>query len=247
MKTILGYIIPVIPLLRTFKDQNRRFYVFIEQPLIGLITTPISAVFANWILKIPSQFNPEFVWSMVEVYISYQVATVIRDGVNTDPEISHLKKVILNWFYSAASYAIFTAGGKILAAHNQAELSFAYALVGFSFLWPLFSQTLSTYLWTPIFFAKFPKRKLLKLLFNPKISLKQLKLESANSWDQIWINWCQKRAHNHLQIRRVEYWFIKTGLAVIVAILMTTVYFIARWNLVGISALQPQILTQLFD
>lgn len=247
----LGYMIPVIPLARSVKNENRRFYVFIEQPLIGIATTPLALIFAEWLLGIHTAFNATFLRNTFEIYLAYQMAQVIRDGVNTDIHVKRHAKIFLNWFYSAVTYIIFTAGDRLAFAQNTSEKAYAYALVTFSLLWPVLSQFLSTVVWTPILFSKFPKKTLLKQLQLSSVNLSSLlklakekvrtlrkisgkdvtdELHDAQ-WNLRWTQWFHEK-----KIGTIRYWMIKTGVASLIAVLMTALYFLLRWSVVGLDA-----------
>ncbi len=247
---LFGYLIPVIPLARSLKNENRRFYVFIEQPLIGIATTPLALIFTEWFLGIHTVFNGTFVRNTFEIYFAYQTAQVVRDGVNTDIHIKKRAKIFLNWFYSAVTYIIFTAGDRLAFAQSSSEKAYAYALVTFSLLWPVLSQILNTILWTPILFSKFPKKSLLKQLQSNSVVLSSLlkeeqkkvhKLQKKSEkdftgelgeaqWNLRWIQWFYEG-----KIGTVRYWMIKTSVASLIAVIMTTLYFFLLFNMIGVD------------
>lgn len=242
MKDILALIFPIIPLLRSLKDRDRRFYVFIEQPLISVLVTFASLYISEELTHTAHSFNPVFIRNFLEVYLSYQLANIIRDGVNTDAQIRGRIKLLLNWYYSVLSYVIFTAVDRLARAKTEEERVFAWGIVIFSILWPIFSQTSSTYIWTPILFSKFPKRTLLIKLSDISLSLSELLKDEKDYWNIKWIYWFRKS--NTLKLKMIQYWLIKTVIGVLIGVLMTTVYYLLRWNLVGVDSLHPQILTK---
>ena len=239
----LEYLIPIIPLKKSFENVDRRFFVFIEQPLIGLFATPISLVLSEIFIGINIQFDLSFTRSVFEVYFAYQLAQLVRDGVNTDENIKNKYKVLLNWFYSVLSYSLFTAGDKLVFANTIDEKLFAYSLITFSFIWPIISQISTTYIWTPIMYHAFPKRTQLLKLFNNSINEVNftIKYNAENYLEKLfikkWINWFNKSNHNSNQLisKKIQYWLIKTVYASSAAIIMTSLYFTLRWLLVGIN------------
>lgn len=243
MPQILGYIFPLLPLIRSLKDQDRRFYVFLEQPLIGIVVTFASLYIAEVITNGSFVYNTNFWRDFFEVYMAYQLANIIRDGVNTDSHIKLRSKVLLNWYYSVISYVLFTAADRIAKAKNTEELVFAYSIVLFSIIWPVFSQAISTYLWTPILFSKFPKRSLLIRLSDISISQTELLKDEKDLWNIRWIKWY--RNSKNLKIKIVKYWFIKTLVGLVIGIAMTTIYFWLRWSLVGKNPDSPSIFVEM--
>lgn len=237
---MLGFIIPFLPLFRSLKDRDRRFYVFIEQPVIGLVVTLASLYIAEELAAKVHNFDAAFARNFLEIYLAYQAANIIRDGVNTDSTITGKKKVFLNWYYSVASYVLFTASDRLAKAKNEQELLFAYGIVLFSLLWPIFSQVTSTYLWTNLLFSKFPRRSLLVRLSDLSISQAELLREEKDVWNIRWINWFRKS--RNLKVRNLQYWIIKTVLGVGIGIVMTTLYYLSRWSLVGMQAGDPKFL-----
>jgi hypothetical protein len=171
---VAGHVVPIIPIFKTLAEADNLFYVFIESPLIGLVTTPLSGLTAELLAGHQIIFDKKFLQKNKEVYLSYQEANAIRNGVSIQRDIPENLRVWLNWWYSTAVYAWQTAGQKLAEAHTPQQKVYALSLVGYAALWPLFSQRVSQYVLTPILFSKFPKRSLLNELNSPAIKMSEL-------------------------------------------------------------------------
>jgi len=277
----LGNVIPVRPFFKTLSSSDKSFFVFIESPLIGLLTTPASSIIANVLSQAitgqPWAFDGRFLRDTAEVYLSYQGANVFRNGIAIDQSLTSSARSWLNWWLSASIYAATTAGDKIATAHTPAEKMHAGALVAYAMAWPLFSQRMGTMVFTPLLFSKFPKESLLTKIQNPSIPTAELveaqqktvaglkeKLESAPKethdekiayakikddlesaeYSLKWIGFYRRTDSKSTEwnpesipwsTRKAEYWSIKTGASMGTAIGMVSIYFLARWALVGKS------------
>lgn len=245
MKNIIGFVVPIVPLFRSLKDRDRRFYVFVEQPLISILVTFVSLYISEELTDIPHNLNLLFWRNFIEVYLSYQLANIIRDGVNTDLGIKQNLKVLLNWYYSVLSYVLFTAADRLAKAKNEQELVFAWGIVLFSIIWPIFSQSTSTYLWTPLLFSRFPKRTLLVKLSDISISLSEILKEEKDAWNIRWVKWF--RLSKKSNTRLVYYWFIKSSIGIVIGVIMTSIYYLSRWNLVGLDINKPKVFVKFLE
>lgn len=278
---VAGHLVPIIPIMKTMADRDRFFYVFMESPLIGAITTPVSGAVANTIhgdapfLGDMSKFYAQ----TSEIYQSYQGTQLIRNGIATNPHLTSRMKLVLNWYYSALVYALRTAGPEFAKAKTPQEMQYAYSLVAFSALWPLFSQQVGN-VTAQLLFSRFLTATQLRKIRDNTIKSEDLvretfaKVQSA----QAKLNELQansestkkelKKAKNELAValsqakwtfyfrtnvdkegrfafddnggnaslKRARYWGTKTGYSMIVAVAMTTLYFLLRWGSVGRSA-----------
>lgn len=167
---VAGHIIPVFPTLRSFSDPDKFNFLLVEGPVMGAVTTPAAVTLANALMGRPL-IDSLFFKHCFESFISYQGANVFRNGVNVDSRLSNNVKAWLNWWYSAAVYATVTAGPVLVKATTPNQRLFAYGLIAVHMIWPLFSQRMTTYVWTPLLFSKFPKFSLLdKIHSDPKWS-----------------------------------------------------------------------------
>lgn len=171
---VAGYIVPVIPLAKVLSNSDKTFFVLIENPLLGLINTPASVEVANLIGGKELGLDAKFLTETKELYISYNGANVVRNGVAIDNSLSQNARAWLNWWYSTAFYAWQTAGHKLAMATTPAERVHAWSLVVYSGLWPVFSQRVSQYILTPLLFSKFPKESLLKKIHDTNNTLESL-------------------------------------------------------------------------
>ncbi len=253
--TFLGYLFPVIPINDAVKNKNKGFFLFIEQPALGIFTTFTSLLIAQYVSGIVFKFDIVFLRNFGEIYFSYQIANIIRNGVNINDGLSKSRKILLNWFYSVITYIFFTAGDRLAFADTRSELAFACGLITFAVIWPVLSQTLSTCLWTPVMFSKFPRLSLLKKINDKSLTVDTITEEimpeesSHRKWALRWLIWFRgeddKRRYR-LSLRYVQYWLIKTFYAILVALFMTTIYYLVRWNIVGFSAESGKLFTDIW-
>ncbi len=267
---VLGHIVPVIPLSKTLANSDQLFFVLIESPLIGAITTPVSNVLSHLLRTGGVHLGMPFLVDTAQVYASYQSAGVVRKGVALQEGLNPKLRIILNWWYSFALYAMNTAGYALAHAQTHEQKVYAYSLVAFSALWPVFSQTMDVRVITPFLFSKFPTQSLLKKIQDPSIPLATLvdeqnakiqeleqklvdeqeflqdgKAIKSNIKNQLasekarlyWIEWFRRGTQDGdsiSQSRKNLYWARKTMSSMaLVAIPMTTGYFLLRWLLVG--------------
>lgn len=189
----MGYLVPIIPTIKTAKDQNKRFFIFVEQPLIG-VPTSIASTFVSSSLKwfskqIISYFSKgqwleSNIWDSwlqgktwmdtVIAYFSFNVASVFRNGATLDSSLSAKQKLWLNWWYSTLSYGVMTGGAAFAGADTPEKKIFAFSTVLYAGLWPIFSQYVGTSYITPYLFERFPNASLLNQLKDPNTDRVQL-------------------------------------------------------------------------
>jgi hypothetical protein len=160
-------------------DRDKLFLLFVEGPMMGLITDPLATALARGATG-QQMFGPQMVTDFLQSMGAYRVSTIVRSGVTIDDKmggfvIPFIKKgvspdeikIMINWAYSFAIYATFTAGGIMESADTDDERAFAWALIAFAGLWPILTQRLQTKYFVPFLFDKFPKQSLLKKLKDP--------------------------------------------------------------------------------
>lgn len=208
--TFLGYVSGLIPLSKTFQDPDKIFYVLFESPAIGFVTTPVSVIVANMLTGHGVHFDWAFLSDSWEVYWTYQVANIIRNGVSLDTYLSGSARVWLNWWFSASITALGTAGGHLAHATNQEALEHAYSLIAYSMSFPIFSQQISQRFFVPLFFSKFPKKSVLDQVKDPfrltpeLIAGQEAMIQDAEAEIKR-LKSDQVEAKNHLgEIRRLE-------------------------------------------
>lgn len=252
-----GFLIPVIPLWRTLRDQNKRFFTFVERPLMGipagLVGTSIARATAAALLGGVSHVT--FWHNFFETYCSYQSANLIRNGVNVDERLTNRIKITLNYWYSVAVYSIFTAADKFAQAQDR-----ALAEVGYAMLWPLLSQQIATYVVTPMLFGRFPKKDLLDQLQRSGVSTmalraavdeeaRQLQTQPPSADDpsgaraqyelrckRRWLEYFRRDLADNAPTparRLTVHWLIKTSVSVGMSAAMIASYFTLRFCLVG--------------
>lgn len=270
--TFLGYASGLIPLTKTFQDPDKIFYVLFESPLIGFVTTPVSVIVANMLTGHGVHFDWAFVNDSWEIYWTYQVANVIRNGVSLDTSLSGNARVWLNWWFSASITALGTAGGHLAHATNQEALEHAYSLIAYSMSFPVFSQQISQRFFVPLFFSKFPKKSVLDQVKDPlkttpeliagqeviiqdaEAEIKRLKADHTEAshhqgemrrleemllsarFSKKWIQWFREGYADGMHLskkRELQYWSIKTGVTMSVAVFMVALFYIGRWELIG--------------
>ena len=263
MLRIAGFVIPVIPLWRTLKDQNKRFFTFVERPLMGIPADLVGTAAARMVASVfLGNVNPVGFWhNFTEIYCSYQSANLVRNGVNVDERLSDKIKVRLNYLYSVLIYSTFTAAGKFAGAGDPKMLVAALAEVGYAILWPLMSQHVATYIIIPVMFGRFAKKDFLDQLRSPDVSTSALQpaIEAeAHGLDAIiagnhghpiavrakhelqhkmrWLEFFRKGLADNAPTpmrRFIAYWFIKTAVSVGMSSVMIALYFTMRFVLVG--------------
>lgn len=270
--TFLGYVSGVIPLSKIFQDPDKIFYVLLESPLTGLVTTPISVLVANQLTGNGLHLDADFLRNVWEVYWTYQVANVVRNGVSLDTSLSTNARSWLNWWFSASITALGTAGDHLANAVTDRAAEHAYSLIAYSMSFPLLSQQISQRFFVPLLFSKFPKKSLLDQIKDPSKTTpalvahqEELIEETQRAIDQIrhvrpdgqdhdpelrkleevllsarfskgWIEWFRRGHVEGMPLsrnRELQYWGIKTGVSMSVAVFMVTLFYIGRWELVG--------------
>ena len=270
--TFTGYVTGVIPLAKTLQNKDKIFFVLLESPVTGLITTPVSVMVAQMLTKHGVHMDMAVAKDMWEVYWTYQTGNIVRNGVSIDTSLTNGARSWLNWWFSASITALGTAGGKLAEATTLKAAEHAYSLVTYAMTWPLFSQQISQHFITPLLFSKFPKKSILdaisdssrttaSLLEDQRILIKETEsaisklksdptVEKANQaelrkleeelvsarFSERWVEWFRK---DHVdgsplsKMRTNQYWAIKTSVSMATAVFMVSLYYIARWELVG--------------
>lgn len=245
---VLGIVVPVLPVLRTLKDRDKRFYALIERPLMGIPSSIVGTTLARSLTALAlggavSPLGAGYLRNIAETWCSYQLANVARNGVNIDETLSGPTKVRLNYWYSVAIYATFTAGDK-LGTSDPVQLSLGLAEVAFAALWPLLSQRVATYLVTPLMFGVFPRKALVARLSS---SYSRAELQGAlpstiptleARWMERWVMIFRAGLPEGAALPRwriVAYWSLKTCVSTSISASVITLYFCLRFALVGMS------------
>lgn len=125
---MIGHLIPVLPLIGSFKDKDRRFFNFVESPFVTGIPSGVASVVLTkalfWGLSFaflgsqkpfPALFNYDTLLKFTEVWFLYNGTQLFRGTVTTDPTIPDNKmewwksqKYWLNYYYSTVSYTVGT-------------------------------------------------------------------------------------------------------------------------------------------
>lgn len=175
--TVLGYVVPVLPLIKTLKDNDRRNFVLIRNPGYGLINTPISVTLATvlaWSVghaagstaPFPSLLSSATAWNFLEAWGGYNVSNLFRDAVTLDKTIPESDSYKLNIWYSFIAYVMLTAGRELARAHTSAQYTHAISLVAFALMWPFFSRWAGMKI-TKYLFEGFPKDSELNIFNAP--------------------------------------------------------------------------------
>ncbi|MFH1729624.1 MAG: hypothetical protein ABIA04_14535 [Pseudomonadota bacterium] len=182
---------PVNHLKNSWQNKDKRWFVFFEQPLIGLATSFFNAGIAfalNGIdIFVPGSrviLSREFIDSYFEIYIGYNGSNILRNGVNVNEKISNKTAVWLNWFYSTLIYTALTAGDKLALGVDATTKAHAYATVAYAGLWPIFSQWTSRVIWTPFLFSFFPKESMLDKIYDSEKTVDMLILEQVEALER---------------------------------------------------------------
>jgi hypothetical protein len=171
-----GHVLPVIPLMRSLKDQNKRFYMLVETPVMGLVNDPIGALIARTLMG-KEFFTSDTLVAMAQSYVSYQLSQIVRNGVTLEENITPRMKVLMNWWISTLVYGLVTGIPALSKAHASGDPHasiFAYSTVAFAAIWPIITQNLQTRLIIPFFFSSYPNKTLLDKISNENISRREL-------------------------------------------------------------------------
>ncbi len=167
-----GHVIPVIPLMRSLKDQNKRFYMLVETPVMGLVNDPLGALIARTLMG-KEFLTSDTLVAMAQSYVSYQLSQIVRNGVTLEENITPRMKVLMNWWISTLVYGLVTGIPALSKAHASGDPHasiFAYSTVAFAAIWPIITQNLQTRLIIPFFFSSYPNKTLLDKIANENIS-----------------------------------------------------------------------------
>lgn len=171
-----GHVLPVIPLMRSLKDQNKRFYMLVETPVMGLVNDPVGALVARTLMG-KEFFTSDTLVAMAQSYVSYQLSQIVRNGVTLEENITPRMKVLMNWWISTLVYGLVTGIPALSKAHASGDPHasiFAYSTVAFAAIWPIITQNLQTRLIIPFFFSSYPNKTLLDKISNEKVSRREL-------------------------------------------------------------------------
>lgn len=177
--------LPIMPLARSWNDKDRKLYVFVEAPLTSLISSPVGIVLAR-LATGRNPFDADALRNFFESYGGYALTNTVRNGVNVDPTLTKEQQFRWNYWYSVLIYSAFTAGDKVLKVLNTPAptgkpwltlldnpqflqtAAFAASTIGYSALWPIYSQKVGTYILTPVFFGQYPSSGQRKDLYGPE-------------------------------------------------------------------------------
>ncbi len=166
------YLVPVVPVWEALKDADRRSFIK-EQIKMGVVTTPVSVTLGR-LISGSVAIGEGWVRNVLEIFFSYQTTDVVRNAVATDPRVTENVRSWLNWYYSVVVYSAFTAGDHLAKAETPAQKAFAYGLVTYAMIWPIFSQRVKQYVLVPIMFGRFPKQTLLDKITHGQVPKEQL-------------------------------------------------------------------------
>jgi len=177
-----GHVLPVIPLMRSLKDKNKRFYMLVETPVMGLVNDPAGALLARTLMG-KEFLTSDTLVAMAQSYISYQLSQIVRNGVTLEENISPRMKVLMNWWISTLVYGLVTGVPALSKAHasgNPHANIYAYSTVAFAAIWPIITQNLQTRLIIPFFFSSYPNKTLLDKIADERFSRSELVDEKIN-------------------------------------------------------------------
>jgi hypothetical protein len=171
-----GHFIPVIPLMRSLKDENKRFYMLVETPVMGLVNDPVGALVARTLMG-KEFLTSDTLVAMAQSYVSYQLSQIVRNGVTLEENITPRMKVLMNWWISTLVYGLVTGIPALSKAHASGDPHasiFAYSTVAFAAIWPIITQNLQTRLIIPFFFSSYPNKTLLDKIADERLSHREL-------------------------------------------------------------------------
>ncbi|MEI7441281.1 MAG: hypothetical protein WCK43_06575 [bacterium] len=177
-----GHVLPVIPLMRSLKDKNKRFYMLVETPVMGLVNDPAGALLARTLMG-KEFLTSDTLVAMAQSYISYQLSQIVRNGVTLEENISPRMKVLMNWWISTLVYGLVTGVPALSKAHASGDPHaniYAYSTVAFAAIWPIITQNLQTRLIIPFFFSSYPNKTLLDKIADERFSRSELVDEKIN-------------------------------------------------------------------
>ena len=177
-----GHVLPVIPLMRSLKDKNKRFYMLVETPVMGLVNDPAGALLARTLMG-KEFLTSDTLVAMAQSYVSYQLSQIVRNGVTLEENISPRMKVLMNWWISTLVYGLVTGVPALSKAHASGDPHaniYAYSTVAFAAIWPIITQNLQTRLIIPFFFSSYPNKTLLDKIADERLSRSELVDEKIN-------------------------------------------------------------------
>lgn len=261
---IAGHIIPVTPLLRSLANKDKRFYMLVETPAVGLLTDPVGMAIYNKLTG--TAFS---IPDLIQNYFAYQGSQIVRNGVTLENNISDRKKVFLNWWITVLFYGAFNGIPQIMHAihtNNPDAMTFALSTVSFAALWPIITQNINTRFIVPMFFNGYPNKTLLGKIYDVEkysrqdlvnelevaihaIEDKALGRELTSSEKRSikhlqknieYVNWFRLEKANgeapNMKVKKRMYWLKKTGMVFIIATIMISAYHSTRLYVRGANA-----------
>jgi hypothetical protein len=171
-----GHVLPIIPLMRSLKDKDKRFYMLVETPTMGLVNDPVGALVARTLMG-KEFLTSDTLVAMAQSYVSYQLSQIVRNGVTLEENITPRMKVLMNWWISTLVYGLVTGIPALSKAHASGDPRasiYAYSTVAFAAIWPIITQNLQTRLIIPFFFSSYPNKTLLDKIADGNISRREL-------------------------------------------------------------------------
>jgi hypothetical protein len=182
----LGWATLVIPSVRTLSDSAKFYNIMFERPLMGLISTP-AGVGVNYLLAtlVGGSADPwrdgsgdGWNWGMflrrtVENWWSFNSSNITRGSVALMTDKSPLVRFMLDYYGSAATYILGTAGYDLMRASSTGSseiMTLAMAKVAFALQWPIISRPIGQWL-TIYLFSSFPDVKILDQILRPGFDL----------------------------------------------------------------------------
>lgn len=263
---IAGHIIPVTPLLRSLSNKDKRFYMLVETPAVGLLTDPVGMIIFNKLTGTVFSFS-----DLVQNYFAYQGSQIVRNGVTLEKNLSDRKKVFMNWWITVLFYGAFNGIPQIMHAihtNDPQAMSFALSTVSFAALWPIITQNINTRFVVPMLFDSFPNRSLLNKIYDvekysreeiiheledemhaieDKAQGRELTGAEARSIKHIkkkieYVNWFRLEKKDGtsfgMKAKQRLFWLKKTAVAFLVATVMISAYHSTRLYVRG-SAPDP--------
>lgn len=164
------------PLKAVWLNKDKRFFTFIESPLLGVLSQLPGVELARWL----GGDTAPFLYTFKDSYLSYQLTNLFRNGINLRKDISDRTAVFVNWYYTVLSYSAITAGPTLVSANTDQESIYAWSLVTFSALWPIVTQTLARRIFIPLLFSRFLRKSQLEMIFDTNVPTKSILLDLTN-------------------------------------------------------------------